>query len=50
MEKAKTPNGNPFHKPHYLILALGGNWGGKIDDSNFPSRYLIDYVPFYQRK
>jgi beta-glucanase (GH16 family) len=50
--KAKTPSGNPFHKPHYLILnlALGGTWGGKIDNSIFPIRYLIDYVRVYQKK
>lgn len=52
IEKAQTPDGNPFHKPHYLILnlALGGTWGGKIDDSIFPTRYLIDYVRIYQKR
>lgn len=52
IEKARSSNGNPFHKPHYLILnlALGGNWGGKIDDSIFPARYLVDYVRVYQKK
>ena len=51
VSKGDTEKGNPFHKKHYLILnlALGGNWGGKIDDSIFPSRYLIDYVRVYQR-
>jgi beta-glucanase (GH16 family) len=43
----------PFDKPQYLILnlAIGGNWGGRqgIDDSAFPSRFLIDYVRVYQR-
>jgi beta-glucanase (GH16 family) len=50
VEKADTADGNPFHKPQYLILnlALGGNWGGKIDAAIFPSRYLIDYVRVYQ--
>ncbi|MCL4160836.1 UNVERIFIED_CONTAM: hypothetical protein GTU68_012158 [Idotea baltica] len=50
-EKAHTKNGNPFRKEHYLILnlALGGNWGGKIRDSIFPSQYLIDYVRVYQK-
>lgn len=52
IEKANTPDGNPFHKPHYLILnlALGGNWGGKIDDSIFPARFLVDYVRVYRKK
>lgn len=42
---------NPFHKPHYLILnlALGGDWGGPIDDSIFPQRMTIDYVRVYQK-
>jgi beta-glucanase (GH16 family) len=41
---------NPFHQPHYLLLnlALGGDNGGKIDDSAFPMRYYIDYVRLYQ--
>ena len=30
--------------------ALGGAWGGKIDDSIFPQKYLIDYVRVYQRQ
>jgi beta-glucanase (GH16 family) len=52
IKKATTPNGNPFHKPHYLILnlALGGTWGGNIDNSIFPIRYLIDYVRVYQKR
>jgi beta-glucanase (GH16 family) len=42
---------NPFHKPHYLILnlALGGEWGGPIDDSIFPQRMTVDYVRVYQK-
>jgi beta-glucanase (GH16 family) len=37
---------NPFRKPHYLLinLALGGSWGGPMDDSVLPQKYLIDYV------
>ena len=43
---------NAFRKPEYLMinLALGGSWGGKIDDSIFPQKYLIDYVRVYQRQ
>jgi len=42
---------NPFRKPHYLILnlALGGTWGGPIDDSIFPQRMVIEYVRLYQK-
>ncbi len=42
---------NPFRDPHYLLinLAFGGSWGGKIDDSIFPQKYLIDYVRVYQK-
>jgi Beta-glucanase/Beta-glucan synthetase len=40
---------NPFRKPHYLLLnlAIGGNWGGAVDDAIFPCEYLIDYVRYY---
>ena len=43
---------NAFRKPHYLLLnfALGGSWGGEIDDSILPSRYVVDYVRVYQQK
>lgn len=42
---------NPFRKPHYLLLnlALGGNWGGEIDDGVLPQRYEIDYVRVFQK-
>ena len=41
---------NPFHAPQYILLnlALGGDNGGSIDDSQFPMRYEIDYVRVYQ--
>jgi beta-glucanase (GH16 family) len=43
---------DPFRKPHYLLLnlALGGSWGGTIDDAVLPQRYEIDYVRAYQKK
>jgi beta-glucanase (GH16 family) len=49
---AEDAGQNPFHKPQYLLinLALGGAWGGKIDDSLFPQRYLIQYVRVYQKE
>ena len=41
---------NPFHQPHYLLLnlALGGDNGGDPSGTEFPSRYLVDYVRVYQ--
>ncbi len=39
----------PFRKPFYIILnmAIGGNFGGVIDDSIFPQTYEIDYLRVY---
>lgn len=41
---------NPFQKPFYLLLnlAVGGTWGGEVDDENLPQSYLIDYVRIYK--
>ncbi|MGD0094392.1 MAG: glycoside hydrolase family 16 protein, partial [Planctomycetota bacterium] len=43
----------PFDKPCYLLLnyAVGGAWGGAkgVDESIFPSKYLIDYVRVYEK-
>lgn len=41
---------NPFRAPQYLILnfAIGGEWGGPIDDAVLPQQFLIDYVRVYQ--
>ena len=43
---------NPFTRPQFILLnlALGGDNGGKIDDSAFPMRYEIDYVRVYQKQ
>ena len=43
--------GWPFDKPYYLILnlAIGGNWGGEIDDTIFPNEMQIDFVRVYQK-
>lgn len=48
----ETSGENPFDKPHYLLLnlALGGSWGGEIDDSVLPQKYVIDYVRVYEQK
>lgn len=49
--KVITNEGWPFDKPYFLILnlAIGGNWGGVIDDAIFPSEMLIDYVRIYHK-
>ncbi|MBN2375579.1 MAG: family 16 glycosylhydrolase [Sedimentisphaerales bacterium] len=50
IDKAGEGKDNPFRKPHYLLinLALGGSWGGPIDDAMLPQKYLIDYVRVYE--
>ncbi|QIG53533.1 glycoside hydrolase family 16 protein [Altererythrobacter sp. BO-6] len=47
-----SPLPHPFRQPHYLLLnlALGGNSGGSVENTKFPSRYEIDYVRVYQRR
>jgi beta-glucanase (GH16 family) len=50
---AKNPDGFlPFRQPHYMILnlALGGDNGGPVDDSVFPSRFEVDWVRVYQER
>ena len=51
LDKAGTGEDNPFRKPQYLIinLAIGGDWGGEVDDSIFPQKYCIDYVRVYEK-
>jgi len=50
IDDAGKGENNRFRKPFYLLinLALGGTWGGEIDDSIFPQKYLIDYVRVYE--
>ena len=50
IKEADYKGENPFSKPHYLLinLALGGSWGGEIDDSVLPQVYAIDYVRVYE--
>ncbi|MBN2712778.1 MAG: glycoside hydrolase family 16 protein [Planctomycetes bacterium] len=52
IDKAGKGPENPFRQPQYLLLnfALGGNWGGKIDDKILPQKYIIDYVRVYKEK
>ena len=51
LDKAGTGDDNPFRKPQYLILnlAMGGDWGGEMDDSIFPQKFCIDYVRVYEK-
>jgi beta-glucanase (GH16 family) len=41
---------NPMKQPHYIIinLAIGGNNGGDPSATEFPRKYIIDYVRVYQ--
>ena len=50
ISEVNQKDGNPFLKPQFLLLnlALGGDWGGAIDNSVMPQKYLIDYVRVYQ--
>jgi beta-glucanase (GH16 family) len=52
LDKAGKSADNPFRKPHYLLInfALGGDWGGPLDNAILPQQYLIDYVRIYQHK
>ena len=39
-----------FEKPMYLLIntAVGGSWGGAIDDNIFPQKFYVDYVRVYR--
>jgi beta-glucanase (GH16 family) len=44
-------NFNPFKQKHFILLnlALGGDNGGELVNTRFPSSYLIDYVRVFQK-
>lgn len=51
LSKTVNPDGtNPFHQPHYMLvnLAIGGDQGGDPSVTEFPARYMIDYIRVYQ--
>ena len=50
IDKAGKGEDNPFRKPHYILInfALGGSWGGPIDETVLPQKFLIDYVRIYR--
>ncbi len=43
---------NPFRAPHFIILnlALGGSWGGEINNDILPAQYVIDYVRVWKKR
>jgi beta-glucanase (GH16 family) len=51
LSKADENGANPYRKPQYILLnlALGGGYGGPIDDANLPQKLVVDYVRVYQR-
>lgn len=51
-EVPKTVYKGSFTSPLYLLLntAVGGSWGGPIDDSIMPQKFVIDYVRAYRPK
>ena len=50
-QAVQADGSNPFQRPFYLILnlALGGSWGGEMDDAALPQRFTVDYVRVYER-
>jgi len=42
----------PFDQPYYLVInmAVGGWYGGNIDDSTFPFHLEVDSIKYYQEK
>ena len=40
----------PYYNPQYIILnvALGGGYGGPIDNAIFPTQFVLDYVRVYK--
>jgi beta-glucanase (GH16 family) len=52
VNKAGVGTGNAFQQPFYLLInfALGGSWGGSIDDKVLPQKFIVDYVRIYQQQ
>ena len=55
LEKTVNQRGeieNPMKQPHYVIinLAVGGTNGGDPSSTEFPRKYIIDYVRVYQHE
>ncbi|HAS72719.1 MAG TPA: glycoside hydrolase [Clostridiales bacterium UBA8960] len=50
--KDASEKGWPFNQPFFLIinLAMGGNWGGEIDDRILPQKLEIEYVRIFEKR
>lgn len=50
LDEVAPAEDNPLRRPHELILnlALGGTWGGPIDDAALPARLLVDWVRVWE--
>lgn len=50
INKVGAGSDNPFRKPFYALinLALGGEWGGAINDAILPQKLQVDYIRVYQ--
>ena len=48
----QTTENWPFNKAFYLVLnvAVGGTFGGSIDNSIYPSEMHVDYIKVYERQ
>jgi beta-glucanase (GH16 family) len=49
-DTAFTVQKDLFKHPFYILLntAIGGSWGGKIDDLIFPQKFYIDWVRVFE--
>lgn len=47
-----TVESNLLAHPYFLLLntAVGGDWGGKVDDAIFPQKYWIDWIRVFEMK
>jgi beta-glucanase (GH16 family) len=47
-----TVESNLLAHPYCLLLntAVGGDWGGKVDDAIFPQKYWIDWIRVFEMK
>lgn len=53
LSKTVNPDGtNPFHQPHYMLLnvGIGGDNGGDPSETEFPSRFEVDWVRVWQKE
>lgn len=50
LDEVAPGDDNPLRRPHELILnlALGGTWGGPIDDAALPARFEVDWVRVWE--